>query len=466
MKPFSAQLQPAPRPPARGSVLVGVLWCVALLLVIVVGVLHTSRMDLIVTRNYQDRIQAHYLAVAGIERAKALIHQDLRERTRSRQAHNATLFNSPATFRELRFGRGIARVARLGSPFEGGGVIFGVSDEESRLNINVATAEELGKLYGITPDVVAAIVDWRDGDNETSPSGAELDYYLSLNPPRRTRNGALETVDELLMVRGFTPAMLNGIGGQADLLPADLTDSSVRRANEDPTAWKPILTAHSTVKNLNAAGLERVNVQTADERALTSVPGISVEIARAIIAYRGQQRLESIVDLLNVTPPSNDPETSTGQPMAPARPPRGGSPMSPPQGPRGPRVINENLLMEIADDVTTQDDEDLVGVMNVNTASLEALMCLPGLTRESAQAIISFRQSNGYLPNIAWLLRVQGITAETLKQLAPRVCTRSETFRIRCEGQVSSSGTRKRIEEVVHIGLNRMTTLEYREDNL
>ena len=49
-----------------GSILVGLLWCLALLSVLVIGVLHTARMDLLVVKNYGDRIQAHYLALAGI----------------------------------------------------------------------------------------------------------------------------------------------------------------------------------------------------------------------------------------------------------------------------------------------------------------------------------------------------------------------------------------------------------------
>ena len=57
----------------HGSILVAVLWCLALLSIIVIGVLHTARMDLHVVKNYGDRVQAHYLALAGVEKAKALL---------------------------------------------------------------------------------------------------------------------------------------------------------------------------------------------------------------------------------------------------------------------------------------------------------------------------------------------------------------------------------------------------------
>ena len=55
----------------RASVLVAVLWCVALLSVIVIGALYSTRLSLGATKNFEDKVQAHYLALAGVEKAKA-----------------------------------------------------------------------------------------------------------------------------------------------------------------------------------------------------------------------------------------------------------------------------------------------------------------------------------------------------------------------------------------------------------
>jgi len=159
--PRSIDLPECPRG-ERGSVLIGVLWCLAVLSVVVIGVLHTARMDLLVVKNYGDRIQAHYLALAGIEKAKALLYKDARQRSRSGRNYTGELSDSAEQFRDVRFGRGQFRIFHRGRPDEGGGILYGVSDEESRLNVNTASADELNKLYGITPDIVAAIQDWRD----------------------------------------------------------------------------------------------------------------------------------------------------------------------------------------------------------------------------------------------------------------------------------------------------------------
>ena len=84
----------------QGSVLVALLWCLAILSVIVVGALHSTSMSLASTKNYADKIQARYIALAGAERAKALIgiaHPDFREDL-ERQAHEHRLIPRGVVF--------------------------------------------------------------------------------------------------------------------------------------------------------------------------------------------------------------------------------------------------------------------------------------------------------------------------------------------------------------------------------
>jgi len=217
------------------------------------------------------------------------------------------------------------------------------------------------------------------------------------------------------------------------------------------------LTVNSSVRNLTAAGESRVNVQAADERALTGIKGITPEIAKFIIAYRGQNELKTLADLLDVTASQNQNQPQPSR----NRGPQNNTPGNPSGG---PKVVSETMLMDIADEITVSNSSDLPGAVNLNSASLDVLACLPGLNRELAQAIVSHRQSSGFFPNIAWLLKVPGISRDIFKQLAPLVTARSETFRIVSEGRVDSSGTRRRIEVVVNLGPDDLETLSYRED--
>lgn len=440
----------------RGSILVGLLWCLVLLSVVVLGVLHTASLDMMVSKNYSDRIQAHYLALAGVEKAKALLFQDAKDRSRSGKNHSGELYSSPDNFRDVKLGRGEFRVIRRGRQDEGGGLIYGISDEESRMNLNEANVQQLGKLDNISPDIIAAIVDWRDADNAVTPGGAEAEYYLSLQPPYVPRNGPFQTIREMLMVRGVNTDVLFGSdGNQNGLIDFGANDDSGRAGDAgavlEDGGWAAILTLDSSVKNLNAAGDDRVNVQTADEKTLSTVKGITPTIARAIVSYRGQKQLQSIADLLDVTASQNQGQN----PLQPNN--QGGQPT-------GPTVIDENLLQEMGDDISVSTDEDLAGAVNVNTASLAVLSSLPGISRELAQAIISYRASSGFFDNVAWLLKVPGMTRDIFKQVAPQVTVRSETFRIISEGKIGSSGTRQRLQVIVRVSYKQIDTLSYRED--
>jgi DNA uptake protein ComE-like DNA-binding protein len=457
----------------RGSILVGLLWCLALLSVVVIGLLHTARTDLMVVKNYGDRVQAHYLALAGIEKARALLFQDARQRSHTGLNHGPGIYNAADQLRDVTLGRGQFRVIRRGRDDEGGGVIYGVSDEESRLNLNVASAADLGKLQGMTPDVLAAIMDWRDEDNTVSPNGAEADYYLSLQPPSMPRNGPFQTVRELLMVRGVTRDLLLGkdLHQNGSLEAASEDGRESETASSADSGWASLLTVDSTVNNVNASGEDRVNVQQAGESALTALKGITQETAKAIVAYRGQNQLQSLADLLDVTAAQNQNQSRGGRnynAASDANQSSGNTQSANSSGsnPSGPKVISQNVLMDIADDVTVEQGGELAGVVNINTAGLEVLICLPGMTRELAQRVISYRQSNGFFSNVAWLFKVEGMTQDIFKQLAPRVEARSETFRILSEGKVNSTGARQRIQAIVHVGMSSVVTVSYREDDL
>jgi competence ComEA-like helix-hairpin-helix protein len=446
---------------SNASILVALLWCLALLSLAVMGVLHTARLDLLVVKNHGDSIQAHYLALAGVEKAKALLYHDAKSRSRSRQSHTGELFNAPQEFRDVVFGRGHFQVIRRGRSDEGGGIIYGVSDEESRINLNAATPEVLARLDGITPGVVAAIMDWRDYDNAVSPGGAEQEAYLSQPRPSLPRNAMFQTVRELLMVSGVSPEFALGQDrDQNGLLNSDRGEEGSSTSQEEVlenAGWSALLTVNSSVRNLNAAGEKRINVQTANEHALSGIKGITPEIARAIIAYRAQTELKNLADLLDVTASAGQNQPRSGNSPA-------GRMSRPGNGSGGPKVISEMLLMDIGDDVTASESADVVGAVNINTASLNVLACLPGLNRDLAQAIISYRRSSGFFPNSAWLLKVPGISRDIFSQLSPLITTRSETFRIMSEGRVDSTGARRRVEVIVSVENRDIQTLSYRED--
>jgi competence ComEA-like helix-hairpin-helix protein len=326
----------------------------------------------------------------------------------------------------------------------------------------------------MTTDILGAIMVWRSAATQDASTqgganqgGANSDYYMSLRPPYLARNGPFQTVRELLMVRGVTPALLLGNDhNQNGFLDSDEDPAEPGPPGSKPPdlpnpGWAALLTVTDTDKDVNAAGKDRVNPQTADENALSAVSGITRDIAAAIVAYRRQNQLTSLDDLLSVTAQNQNQSGANGNAGGGNNPQAGGQGGT---GNSGAPLISQELLEQVADDLTLASGTDLPGLININTASLDVLICLPGMERSLAQAIINYRKSTGYFDNVAGLLKVDGMTRALFKQVVPLVTARSETYRILCEGKINSSGARQRIEAIVHIGRTDMETLAYRED--
>jgi general secretion pathway protein K len=92
--------------------------------------------------------------------------------------------------------------------------IYGIFDEERKVNINKADLHLLERLFKIllgygdieAQELAAAIVDWRDKDSMLSiPLGsAEDSYYTSLRYPYEAKDADFDCLEELLLVKGVT----------------------------------------------------------------------------------------------------------------------------------------------------------------------------------------------------------------------------------------------------------------------
>ncbi|HOS97721.1 MAG TPA: helix-hairpin-helix domain-containing protein [Deltaproteobacteria bacterium] len=57
------------------------------------------------------------------------------------------------------------------------------------------------------------------------------------------------------------------------------------------------------------------------------------------------------------------------------------------------------------------------GVINVNTATTEQLMMLPGIGEKTAKAVVSYRQANGQFKSIDDVAKVKGIGKKKLDKI-------------------------------------------------
>ncbi|MDB6154514.1 MAG: comEA protein, partial [Chthoniobacteraceae bacterium] len=108
--------------------------------------------------------------------------------------------------------------------------VFGLVDEASKINLNMRVSDPqifldiLGKLPGMTAELAAAIIDWRDADEDVTPGGAEAETYNRQTPASSAKNADFESVEELGLVSGATRLILYG---------EDTNLNGVLDANED-----------------------------------------------------------------------------------------------------------------------------------------------------------------------------------------------------------------------------------------
>src|SRR5205823_3928066 len=95
--------------------------------------------------------------------------------------------------------------------------LYGVLAENNKINLNaIMQVDKTGQklhdmlmtLPNMTEDIADAIVDWIDADDDPRANGAESDTYSGLG--YRCKNGPLDSLGELLYVRGVTPDLLYG----------------------------------------------------------------------------------------------------------------------------------------------------------------------------------------------------------------------------------------------------------------
>lgn len=189
----------------RGAVLLLVLVVVALLSALLTDWAFSTLVDLRLTETFRDSNRAYYLARGGVEVGRQLLRDD----------NNG--YDAPGEM----WGVGIPSYPVS----DDATVSIIIADEDSRFNLN-RIVDNLGEnpnplmrdrfrrlltQLGIDdPDALSdALSDWIDRNQETSARGAENAWYQGLAQPLACKDGPLDTVDELLLVKGFTPEIVD-----------------------------------------------------------------------------------------------------------------------------------------------------------------------------------------------------------------------------------------------------------------
>ncbi len=165
-----------------------------------------------------------------------------------------------------------------------------ITDLESKFNINSPepilqqVLPQALTLMGVAPGeatpIVSSILDWIDPDDQIHPEGAETPYYQGLTPPYVSKNGPIDDISELLLVKGVTPEIY--YGGAATNFQANYFS---RQVNSFDQSAGPTITGGLT--NLFTPLSDgKVNINTANAEVLQLIPGVDAMVAEAIVSGR------------------------------------------------------------------------------------------------------------------------------------------------------------------------------------
>jgi len=313
----------------------------------------------------------------------------------------------------------------------------GVTDEASKININTAGEDTLLALGGMTPELVDGLMDYRDADANTRPQGAEQDYYDQLPHPYLIKNGPLMTVEELLLVKGFTAPLVYGEDYNLNglLEPSeDDGDASFPPDNSDGQLDRGLLGAATTwsyERNVAADGRPRINVNSGGD---LSAAGLSQHTQDFIRLYRQEGNVfkhpAELLDLRYRLKKDQD-KLKAGQWIESG--------------------VGAEELPQIVDRLTAQAGKLVFGKVNINTACAAVLAALPGFDEDLSEQIVATREQldAAQKETIAWPYAQNVVSADTFKAIAPFITARSWQFHVRCLAYGWPCGQYRVVEAVI-----------------
>ncbi len=364
------------------------------------------------------------------------------------------------------------------------GFRYGLMDESSKININTLPYADdwvpgggrslLMSLPYMTEDIADAIIDWVDSDEDLREYGAESSYYTGMTPPYQCKNGPMDSLEELLLVRGVTPQLMfgldtnrNGIIDNNELLDGDATSMD----DDMLLGWSNYLTLYSKESNLNSDGLTRINLNSPDlERLYDDLRSAFDENwSRFIINYRlngpytpreddeisstaanyeidfskePQFTFNQLLDLVDAHTTAYDPDDLNDIAII----------KSPIQ------MLNLGFTMPIAmQNLTTFDGEIIPGRVNIMQAPRRVLEGIPGMTPDILEDIIYKREfelddPTGVDQNRkfeTWLLVERVVDLPTMRMMFPFICAGGDVYRAEIVGYFDDGVATTRAELIL-----------------
>ncbi|MEE2826972.1 MAG: hypothetical protein VYE64_10135 [Planctomycetota bacterium] len=489
----TTKIRAAIRPPRkplqsrRGSLLIVVLVTIIMLSLAAYTFTVLMQTEEEAARLMSRRVQSKYLVDSGVDFTRLFLSYDkdtIREKGGTWDNSNLRGIAVAADpNKEGVMGRFTLITSALDEMGVPEGFRYGLTDESTKLNLNIlpyldliqenAGRDLLMGLPNMDESIADAIIDWIDSDDEQREYGAESGYYSGLSPAYQCKNGPMDSLDELLLIRDITPQLLFGLDiNRNGILDPEENNQATSLDSDMSLGWANYLTLYSKESNLTADGLARINLNSPDlEQLYTDLrSAFNEEWSQFIIMYRvnGPATLEedeeapennllvpldfdaleanytfrNALELVDAYTTVKDPESS-GETVIIKSP-----------------VRMANLpftLPNLMRNITTYEGAEIPGRINIMQAPRVVLEGIPGMTPEIVETIIEKREFELNDPDGSdlnrqfetWLL-VEGIVdLVTMDSIYPFVCTGGDVYRAEIVGYFDDSVGSSRAEVIL-----------------
>lgn len=476
-----------------------------LILLGLVGMSYSSSVNTRVNafRSSRGHVEALWAARAGIERARLV----LSEAELDRLAADDPLFDDTEAFANQPVGpAAFSLIVPRFDPDQR--PLFGLVDENARVNLNSVGEEFLSGLPGMSESMVDSLLDWRDADSVARPSGAEDAYYEELENPYVARNGALISVRELMRVRSWEPMLRLVL---PDPYQRFLEEGGLQVSNlkvEDARLLMNMVTVWSADDNIAPDGEARLDLSSANaEEMRRRIENLTEDEANAIVKWRDGNAYASATDLLDVTKPEEENNNNNndnnnnrnnrggnddgnrqernasqggdgddrGNENRESNNRQGGNRARSGGSSSGEKVFSLDRVGEIIDYFSVPADagENTDGAangnqrparINLNTAPRELLVCIPGISAALADTLLNDRRANPF-EGAGALAGVDGVGAEIFRKIYPVLTARSSRFHVWSRGIEPDSGASVTVEAVLSADSGGNVSIVYWREN-
>ncbi len=199
----------------RGFALILTILIVSLAVVLTLQFNNSMWSDLYSSANLRDGIRLRFIARSGVNCALAVLSED------SSSSDSDSLQEAWANAKELSL--------NSVTMFENGYFQVEISDLSGKIQVNqlinkdgtynetqkkllmkFLNSEEFRLDSGEVENLIDAIKDWIDPDDDVTRFGAENGYYRSLENPYSCKNGSIESLSQMILIKGVTRELFYG----------------------------------------------------------------------------------------------------------------------------------------------------------------------------------------------------------------------------------------------------------------